>query len=138
MTLTPILIEERRFTSDTSCDLLEVCDSVIAVLTPAQLAEWIIDFGAAWPEDIINTDEATLDGSILQVFDIAGVLFVTVSDSGDEWKSAAFEEFCKDRDIACQGIVDSLDCEGISVEEIYTGECDDNSELLKLLHKVYN
>jgi hypothetical protein len=77
MTLTPILIEERRFTSDTSCDLLEVCDSVIAVLTPAQLAEWIIDFGAAWPEDIINTDEATLDGSILQVFDIAGVLFVT-------------------------------------------------------------
>lgn len=35
-------------------------------------------------------------------------------------------------------VIDSLDCEDIEVDEIYTGEIDNNVELLTLLHQVYN
>jgi hypothetical protein len=134
--LTPIVNETRRVTSDTSIDLLEVCDSVIAVLSPKQLEEWTIAFNLL-TEDTTEFEDFS-DGTVMQVFDINDKLLTIVSDSAGEWAAEEFREFCKHHKIIHQGIVDSLDCEDVPVEDIYTGEMDDHPELLELLHKVYN
>jgi hypothetical protein len=135
--LTPIVNETCRVTSNTSIDLLEVCDSVIAVLSPEQLEEWTSKFNKLTKADIY-VNEGWTWGSVLQVFDINNQMLTIVSDACGTWMTEEFQEFCTDNNITHQGIVDSLDCEDVPVEDIYTGEMDDHPELLELLHKVYN
>lgn len=112
--------------------LLEVCDSYIAVLTPEQVDEWLDQFEQHVDFEFTDFGSATL------VFDIGGKLLVTVSDSGGESASGEFYNFCEENDITCQFVIDSLDCTGLEVDEIYTGADKDNKRLLKLLHKVFN
>jgi hypothetical protein len=133
--LTPQIKQEYRST-ESDYDLLECCDSVIAVLSPDQLREWAIAF------NLLTADteefEDFSDGTVMQVFVIDHKLFTIVSDTAGEWTAEEFAEFCVRHEITHQGIVDSLDCTGVPVEDIYTGESDDYPELLELLHKVYN
>jgi hypothetical protein len=112
--------------------LLEVCDSYIAVLTPEQVDEWLAQFEKHVDFEFTDFGSATL------VFDIGGKLLVTVSDSGGESASGEFYNFCEENNITCQFVIDSLDCTGLEVDEIYTGADKDNKRLLKLLHKVFN
>tara|TARA_R110000850_G_scaffold104174_1_gene214481 strand:+ start:551 stop:982 length:432 start_codon:yes stop_codon:yes gene_type:complete len=143
MKLTAIVTETHRAgkfdigaASDEYDDLMECCDSVIAVLSFDQLGEWTIAF------NLLTADteefEDFSDGTVMQVFDIDDKLFTIVSDSAGEWAAEEFSEFCVSHGITHQGIVDSLDCTGVPVEDIYSGEYDDFPELLELLHKVYN
>jgi hypothetical protein len=140
MKLTPQHKQECRVGGDDEYDLLEVCDSVMAVLTSNQLDVWSLVWSTITEVGSDEVDGAVewTDGSVFQVFDIDGKLLVIVSDSGGEWISEQFAEFCENNKIEFQRKVDSLDCEGIEVDEIYTGEMDDNPVLLELLHKVYN
>ena len=121
------------------CDesiIQDCCDSAIAVLTPAQIQEWIEKF-----TDLILADEASeyLEyGASTSSFKIDNELLVVVSDSGGEYTVDEFVDFCKNKNIQYQIIVDTIDCTGVSVEEIYTGEYDKDIKLLTLLHAVYN
>jgi hypothetical protein len=135
MNLVPKIKQECHSTEN-EYDLLECCDSVIAVLTSDQLAEWTIVFNLLTEDTEEFVDFS--DGTVMQVFDIDDKLFTIVSDTAGEWAAEEFREFCKLHAIIHQGVVDSLDCEDIAVEDIYTGEMDDYPELLKLLHNVYN
>jgi hypothetical protein len=137
MTLVPQIKQECRVINNASVDLLEVCDSVIAVLTAKQLEEWTSKFNELTKADTY-VNEGWTWGSVLQVFDIDNKLFTIVSDACGEWMAEVFAEFCTDNNIAHQGVIDSLDCENMPVEDIYTGAADDDPELLALLHKVYN
>lgn len=110
----------------------ECCDSYIAVLTQDQVNEWLSKFEAA--ADSEYTDFA----SSTAVFEIDGKLLTVVSDSGGESATGEFYAFCEQNNIAYQFVIDALDCKGVAVEEIYTGEVENNMELLELLHKVYN
>jgi hypothetical protein len=112
--------------------VFECCDSYIAVLTQEQLDEWLSMFESDADPEYTDFASATV------VFNVDGKLLTIVSDSGGESASGEFSEFCEENGIACQFVIDSLDCEGVDVEDIYTGEYDNNIELLTLLHKVYN
>lgn len=115
----------------------QCCDSVIAVLTQAQIDAWLAEF-----DKIATAEDATeyCDfGTTTQVFDIDGELLVTVSDSGGELASGEFQVWCEENGIEFQPVIDGLYCEGDAVEDIYTGTGgDDNMELLTLLHKIFN
>lgn len=115
----------------------QCCDSTIAVLTQAQIDEWLTVF-----DEIATNDDASeyCDfGTTTQVFDIDGALLVTVSDSGGELAAGEFEAWCEENGIDSQSVIDGLDCTGDSVEDIYTGTGgDDNMALLTLLHKIFN
>ena len=117
-------------------DLLNLCDSVIAVINNEnQLAEWLAEFEA------LSDDEEAPEfcyGMSTLVFDIDGDKFVMVSDSGGEFSHGEFAIFCEENGIESQFVVDTPVCDGITVDEIYTGQMDDNRALLELLHKVYN
>lgn len=121
---------------DGDYDLLECCDSVIAVLTQEQLTRWLDSFKT------IGTDPEASDfcdsGTTTVVFDIDGEILVIVADSGGELASGMFEVWCEENDIECQAIVDSPDCTDVDVEDIYTGAYEDNQKLLGMLHRVYN
>lgn len=135
MKLKPIQHVVYRYDDD-DYDLLECCDSAVAVLTEAQVAEWLKLF------DDIGTDPEAADfcdfGTVTAVFDIDGEYLVVVADSGGELAAGEFEVWCEENNIPCQPIVDSLDCTDVDVEDIYTGAMDDNLDLLKLVHRLYN
>lgn len=138
MKLTPVREKTVFFNdNDESVDmLLECCDSYIAVLTPEQVDKWFDIF-----ENFVSTEdvgEFTDFGSTTLVFDIDGKLFTIVSDSGGEGATGEFYQFCEDNNVEKQFVIDSVDCTGIEVDEIYTGEYDNNEELLTLLHRVFN
>lgn len=138
MKLTPIREKTVFFNDDdeTLETLIQCCDSYVAVLTPEQVDEWFDIF-----EKVVSAEDAgefTDFGSTTLVFDIDGKLFTIVSDSGGESSTGEFYQFCEDNSIVYQFVIDSVDCTGIAVDEIYTGECEDNLELLTLLHQVFN
>jgi hypothetical protein len=112
--------------------VFECCDSYIAVLTQDQIDEWLSMFNYISDPEITDFSSSTL------VFDIDNKLLTIVSDSGGESASGVFQTFCEQRNIPCQFVIDTIDCTGVGIEEIYTGVCDNNMELLELLHKVYN
>lgn len=112
--------------------IIECCDSYIAVLDNQQVMEWMNQY-----ESHVNFDY-TVYGSSTMVFDIDGKNLVVVSDSGGESASGAFAAFCEEHGIEHQFVIDSLDCTDVAVEDIYTGADEDNMDLLKLLHKVFN
>jgi len=120
----------------TAESLLECCDSVVAVMNDEQLNEWVKQFESICMEP--DVDEYCESGTITNVFDVDNKKLVVVSDSGGELATAEFEEFCNDRKIPAQFIIDSLDCTDCEVDEIYTGCIDDNQELLEMVHKLYN
>lgn len=134
MKLTPIHQDVINHSDDDySLDqVFECCDSYIAVLTQDQVDEWLSQFETAADSEFTDAASATA------VFEIDGKLLTVVSDSGSESASGVFYEFCEENGIEHQFVIDSLDCTGVDVEEIYTGEYDNNTELLELLHKVYN
>ncbi len=142
MKLQPIIEKTVIFndydTNDT--DFLETCmdscDSFIAVLTKEQLDNWLAIFDKVVSQD--DMGEYVEFGSRTMVFDIDGKLFTVVSDSGGEGSTGYFCAFCDENEIEHQFVIDSVNCEGIAVDEIYTGEYDNNLDLLTLLHKVYN
>jgi hypothetical protein len=117
-------------------DILQCCDSYIAVLDQSQIDSWFKTFNEITSKD--DAQEYTEFGSTSLVFEVDGKNLVVVSDSGGEFAGGYFAEFCEENNIEYQFVIDSLDCEDIEVDEIYTGEIDDNVELLTLLHKVYN
>jgi hypothetical protein len=136
MKLTPVINVEHRVHTDVSIDLLDACDSVMAILTASQLEQWTSKFNeraaaAIW----INAGWTW--GSVLQVFDIDDQLFTIVSDSCGTWMTEKFQEFCTDNKIAQQEVLDYLDCENVPVEDIALGE-GDCPALLEFLHKIYN
>lgn len=138
MKLVPVKEKTVFFNDDdeTIETLIQCCDSYIAVLTQEQVDEWFDTF-----EKIVSAVDAgnfTDFGSTTLVFDIDSKLFTIVSDSGGENASGEFYQFCEDNDIECQFVIDSIDCTGISIDEVYTGEMYDSVELLTLLHKVFN
>ena len=117
-------------------DVIECCDSYMAVLTQEQIDKWFEEF-----EQISASKEAaeyTEFGTTTMVFEVDGKNLVVVSDSGGEYASGEFLDFCNHHQIDCQFAIDSLDCEGVDIDDIYTGSSDDNQELLTLIHKVYN
>lgn len=115
---------------------MDSCDSFIAVLTKEQLDNWLALFDKVVSQD--DMGEYVEFGSRTMVFDIDGKLFTVVSDSGGEGSTGYFCSFCEENEIERQFVIDSVNCEGIAVDEIYTGGYDDNLDLLTLLHKVYN
>jgi hypothetical protein len=116
--------------------LIQCCDSYVAVLTPDQVEEWFGTFDKI--VSAVDAENFTDFGSTTLVFDIGGKLFTIVSDSGGENASGEFYQFCEDNNIECQFVIDSFDCTGISIDEIYTGEYNYSLELLTMLHKVFN
>lgn len=135
MKLSPIKSKTCFFDADQT-DIFECCDSVVAVLTDDLIDEWMLEF-----KSIVDDDDAAdycAGGSTTQVFDIDGENLVVVADSGGELASGDFQVFCEDHEIPYQFIIDSLDCTDIPVDEIHTGMVDDNVELLKMVHKLYN
>ena len=117
-------------------DILQCCDSYIAVLTKEQLDEWVAHF-----KKVVTSDtymNSYMYGSCTLAFQVGDDILVTVSDAGGEYLYDVFREYCEANDIDCQFVIDSLDCDGIDLDEIYTGEIDNNDTLLKLLHQIYN
>lgn len=117
-------------------NILECCDSYIAVLNQEQIDMWFNKF-----EEISASEDAqeyTDFGTTSLVFEVDDKNLVVVSDSGGEYSSGYFAEFCESHNIDCQFIIDSLECEGIDLDEIYTGDIEENKNILKLLHKIYN
>lgn len=138
MKITPTEIIEYYYNGETdeTINILECCDSSVAVLSLEQVSNWIHEF-----KKIATAEDAgdyCAYGSSTLVFDIDGQLLVVVSDSGGELAGGLFMEFCRDLEIPCQFIIDSLECTGVEIEDIYTGEMEDNIELLTLVHKIYN
>ena len=135
--LTPIITKFHTCADDIVAsldDILECCDSTMAILSKDQIDEWMSRF-----DSIIEDDDVDYaDGTATMVFDIDGQYLVVVSDSGGEFASGDFYEFCENLHIDAQTVVDSIDCTDISVDEIYTGQMEDNEEILSLLHKVFN
>lgn len=83
-------------------------------------------------DEITSKDDAqeyTDFGSTSLVFEVDGKNLVVASDSGGEFAGGYFAEFCEENGIEFQFVIDSLDCEGIEVDEIYTDEIDNNVEL---------
>lgn len=115
--------------------IIQCCDSVIAVLNDEQLAEWLGQ-AAEYVEDAEARDYT--DGFATLVFDVEGEQLVAVVDTGGEYLSGAFYEFCEGEGVKFQSIVDSLDVTDVPVRDIYTGAEKDNRKLLKLLHKIFN
>lgn len=116
--------------------VIECCDSYIAVLTQDQIDKWFTIF-----EEVTTAEDAaefTDFGSTTLVFDIDGQLLTIVSDSGGENASGEFYQFCEDNGIEYQFVIDGIDCSDCEIDEIYTGVYDDNQALLALLHKVFN
>lgn len=113
-------------------EVTECCDSYVAVLKPSQVDKWLSQFDSAADPDFTDFASGTF------VFEVDDKLLTIVSDSGGESATGAFCEFCVDHNIPYQFVIDGLDCEGIGVEDIYTGEYENNMELLELLHKIYN
>ena len=122
-------------TGDKVAYIIQCCDSVIAVLSDEQLAEWL---GQA--AEYVEYPEARdyTDGFATLVFDVEGEQLVAVVDTGGEYLSGAFYEFCEGEGVKFQSIVDSLDVTDVPVRDIYTGAEKDNRKLLKLLHKIFN
>jgi len=131
------VIDQTVVFDETTGETYEVCDSVIAVLADDEITEWLGEFA-----ELLTDPEIAefLYSCSTRVFDIDGQKLVIVADSGGEFTSADFVEFCESREIAYQSVIDTPDCTGIEVDEIYTGQDpdDDNIELLTLLHKVFN
>lgn len=116
--------------------IIQCCDSVIAVLNDEQLAEWLGQ-SAEYVED--PDAREFVDGFATLVFDVDGKQLVVVVDTGGEYLSGAFYEFCEGEGVKFQSIVDSLDVTDVPIGDIYTGTGgDDNMELLTLLHKIFN
>jgi len=111
------------------------CDSVIAVLTDDEVEQWF-DIQENILHDGYDDYDLYWTGSFLFIID--GKNFMVVSDAGEQYSVAKFHDFCENGNIQFQYVIDGLECEGIEVHQIYTGECEDNLELLSLLHKVYN
>lgn len=137
MNIEPHTVKQVVF-DDSFEDPFDCCDSVVAALSGEQLQTWLDIF-----EEKIQNEEAAeyCDfGTRTAVFDIDGQTFVAVSDSGGEWMTAEFQEFCETNNIPSQFVIDSLDCSDVDVDDIYTGcmEEDENKDLLRLLHKIYN
>jgi hypothetical protein len=137
MTKTPLTQVAFYYHTDTDPDIVfQTCDSTVAVLTQEDITAWMALF-----KEIGESPDAPdyCDfGIITRVYDIDGVSVVVVSDSGGEYAAAEFSSFCDERDIANQFIIDGMDCAGISVTDIYTGMSVDNSDILALVHKIYN
>lgn len=133
----PILIKYFIFAENESADSIsECCDSVIAVLSKDQIDKWLIKFDEiGLASDAIQFCDI---GTITSVYNVDEKLLVVVSDAGGELASGEFSIFCDENNIVSQFIVDSIDCTGTPVDEIYTGDDSNNLELLTLLHKVYN
>jgi len=138
MKLTPIRSEITYYSEDDHTqDIFECCDSVVAVLADDQIEPWFA---------IYNQLATGLDAhqycdyaSTTQVFQIDGNNFVVVADSGGELTVGEFELFCQENDVPYQAIVDSIDCQDMeNMDDFYTGQCDDNSQLLALVHRLYN
>ena len=140
MKLTPVREQTVVFdssTGDTVADIFECADSYVAVLTPKQIDQWFEKFANIVSDE--NAAEYCDGGTTTAVFDIDGTLLTVVSDSGGELAGGDFSLFCEELKIENQFIIDSMDCTGVDVEDIYTGTGgDDYIELLKLVHKIYN
>jgi len=140
MKILPMTTTTKSFHSNGEClsyeDIIECCDSYAAVLTAHQIKDWMEEF------DRICNDETSKDycdfGTATAIFQIDDKNLVIVSDSGGELSSDEFYTFCENNKIDCQFIIDSFDCNDIEVDEIYTGECEDNMEILTLVHKIFN
>lgn len=135
MKLIPSFVSTHFFGQDPDDSFFQCCDSVVAVLTPTQIMEWLEVFNKSVQDP--EADQFS-DGTTTQIFDIDGVSLVVVADTGGEFATGEFQLFCEDRDIPSQFIIDSLECEGIAPDEIYTGEYDNNLYLLSLVHRIYN
>jgi hypothetical protein len=134
MKITPTKFKSHVFSDEHSS--FECCDSVIAVLNDAQIKQWLNQF-----DEIASDPESKefAEACITQVFDIDNKLLTIVSDSGGEISTAIFRDFCNENGVDCQFVIDSFDCTYTDApEDIYTGEMDNNIELLTLLHKIFN
>lgn len=140
--IAPVLFEAVDLHGDSDEDMTDPyavvgsCDSAAAVLTDAQIAEWMAEFRAlvADPDTAEQCDfhTATL------VFDIDGQKLVLATESGGPAAADAFQAFCNDRGIPCQFIVDNPLFEDDHVENMYTGAGEDYPEILELVHKLTN
>ena len=142
MHINPLLTEIAGHSSDSPApsytDFIEVSDSVIAVLTQEEIDIWRPLFRQIAQDIATNDQSGSFEGAAFAVFPVAGQLLAVASDHGDESATEPFMGFCQSRGIACQFVIDSIDCSDIDPEDIYTGEAEDNLDLLRLLHKVYN
>lgn len=125
--------EENTLTAE---KIIECCDSVCAVLSEADLEEWLVKFN-----EIINDEDAGnyCDfWSATMVFMIEGKRLVCVIDSGGELASGEFSLFCDNRKIPNQFVIDSLDFTEVPVDDMYTGQMTDNPGLMRLIHQITN
>jgi hypothetical protein len=137
MKLKPTRSLGRTFEDVHTEELYDISDNTVAVLSDGQINEWMIVFdGIIYDPEF---DDCDYGYAVTEVFEIDGEKLVVVADSGMvTGANDAFEMFCNQRNIPCQPIVDSLDCTDVDVEDIYTGAMNDNLDLLKLVHRLYN
>lgn len=116
--------------------LIECCDSVVAVLTDDQIADWLTEFRAETV--VFDTKEWFDEYASTMIFEINGEKLVVVVDGGMVGMADCFHAFCVEENITCQGIVDSLDFEDVEVDDMYTGYDEDNQHLLTLVNAITN
>ena len=136
---TPTFLTYKNFSDEvdlTPEQIIECCDSAVAVLDENLLAEWLEIFaGISNMEDAAEYCDFC---TATMTFMIEGKLLVCVIDSGGELCSGDFAAFCEERGIPVQTIVDTLVFEGCSIDEMYTGQMEDNPELMRLVHQITN
>lgn len=116
--------------------IIECCDSAVAVLVNEDLKDWLEIF------EKLSNDEEAADFceffTATMTFMIEEKTLVCVIDSGGEISSGEFVLFCQDRNIPVQPIVDTLDFNGCSIDEMYSGQMDDDPELMRLIQQITN
>jgi hypothetical protein len=127
---------EKNWATATPDELIECCDSMVAVLTDAEIINWVIEFRAAAAD--LNTTEWYGDYASTMIFEISGEKLVVVVDGGMVGLADAFEAFCLNSNITCLGFVDSLDFADVDVDDMYTGYVEDDRHLLTLVNAITN
>lgn len=117
-------------------DLFDCCDTVVAVLSPEQTAEWLAQFKVlANEEDAADYCEM---GTLTAVVQAGDTPLTMVCDSGGEIATEAFSAWCEERRIPHQFMVDSPNVTGVALEDINTGMAKDDPVLVALLHRAFN
>jgi len=116
--------------------IIECCDSAVAVLTKEDLKDWLEIYNVLSNEE--DAAQFCEGHTATMTFMIEEKLLVCVIDSGGEISSGEFVLFCQARNITVQTIVDSLNFNGCAIDEMYTGQMDNDPELMRLIHQITN
>ncbi len=117
-------------------DLIHCCDSEFAVMDQKDIDEWLVIFDQVSSRE--DASEYCDSYTTTMVFEIEDKKLVCVSDSGGDLCAGVFGEFCENKGIKHQFIIDGFDYEYYSIDDMYSGQVDDDPELMRLIHQITN